>query len=107
MEGADAEASQDNPACGDLLKVFLKVADNRITDIRFQAYGCSSTIAAGSILTEMAKGKTLDEALAITDRVIEEALGGLPITKRHCSLLAAETLHAAVKSFQSKRIMPA
>ena len=103
MPDAEGEGSQENPACGDLLKVFIKVDGGRIADIRFQAFGCSSTIAAGSMVTEMVKGKTLSEALAVTDRTISDALGGLPPNKKHCSTLAAETLHQAVEDYRKRQ----
>ncbi|MBM2832033.1 MAG: FeS cluster assembly scaffold protein NifU [Dehalococcoidia bacterium] len=102
MPDAQGEGSQENPACGDLLKVFIKVNGGRIADIRFQAFGCSATIASGSMITEMAKGKSLSEALAISDQSVSEALGGLPPNKRHCSTLAAETLHQAIEDYRKK-----
>ncbi len=103
MDDADGEGTQENPACGDLVKIFFKVADERIAELRFQAFGCSATIAASSMITEMARGKTLVEALSISDEAVSEALGGLPVSKRHCSTLAAETLHLAIKDYQEKR----
>jgi nitrogen fixation NifU-like protein len=103
MADADGEGTQENPACGDLVKIFIKVADRRIADLRFQAFGCSATIAAGSMVTEMARGRTLEEALAISDEAVAEALGGLPASKRHCSTLAAETLHLAIRNYQGKQ----
>ncbi|MFQ5811668.1 MAG: iron-sulfur cluster assembly scaffold protein [Anaerolineae bacterium] len=104
IEDADAKATEGSPACGDMVAVYLKVDEGsqRITDIKFESYGCASNIATGSIITEMAKGKTLEEARAITWKQASEALGGLPPIKRHCSVLAVDGLRAAVQNYEER-----
>jgi nitrogen fixation NifU-like protein len=104
IEDADAKAVEGSPACGDMVAVYLKVdeEDQQITDIKFESYGCASNIATGSIITELAKGKTLDEAKQITWREASEALGGLPPIKTHCSVLAVEGLRAAIQNYQER-----
>ena len=89
IDDADAKATEGSPACGDMVAVYLKVDEDRhvITDIKFESYGCASNIATGSIITELAKGKTLDEAKAISWQQASDALGGLPPIKTHCSVL--------------------
>jgi len=102
IKDADAVATEGSPACGDQVTVYLKINDKTkvIEDIKFKSYGCASNIATGSMITDMAMGKTLDEALAITWRDAMEELDGLPPTKAHCSVLAADTLHEAIKNYQ-------
>ncbi len=97
-------AVEGSPACGDMVAVYLKVdADSlRITDIKFESYGCASNIATGSIITELAKGKTLEEAKGITWKQISEALGGLPSIKVHCSVLAIDSLRAAIENYEER-----
>jgi NifU-like protein involved in Fe-S cluster formation len=104
MEDADAKAVEGSPACGDMVAVYLKVDpdSHRITDIKFESYGCASNIATGSIITEMAKGKTLDEAKAITWRRVSEELGGLPSIKVHCSVLAIDGLWGAIENYEER-----
>jgi NifU-like protein involved in Fe-S cluster formation len=104
IENPDAKSVEGSPACGDMVAVYLKVdeADKRITDIRFESYGCASNIATGSIITELAKGKTLDEAKAITWKQASEALGGLPPVKTHCSVLAVDGLRAAIENYEER-----
>ena len=104
LPDADAKATEGSPACGDMVTVYLKVDKDtqRITDISFESYGCASNIATGSIITELAKGKTLDEAKALTWKDAAEALGGLPPIKVHCSVLAIEGLRAAIQNYQER-----
>lgn len=104
IEDADGKASEGSPACGDMVSVTIKVDDEtkKITDIKFESYGCASNIATGSIITEMAKGKTLEEAKRITWQEASQALGGLPSIKAHCSVLAVECLRSAILNYEEK-----
>jgi len=104
IEDADAKSVEGSPACGDMVAVYLKVdeATQRITDIKFESYGCASNIATGSIITELAKGKTLAEAKEITWQQASEALGGLPALKTHCSVLAVDGLRAAIENYEER-----
>ena len=104
IENADARSVEGSPACGDMVAVYLKVDSDsqRITDIKFESYGCASNIATGSIITELAKGKTLEEAKHITWKDASEALGGLPPIKTHCSVLAVDGLRAAVENYEER-----
>ena len=102
LPDADGEGLEGNPVCGDLMKVFIKVEDNRIVDIKFQTFGCGAAIASASMGTEMTKGKTIEEALALTNKQVAEALGGLPPVKLHCSNLAADAIHKAIEDYRSK-----
>ena len=99
---ADGVGSVGNPVCGDLMKIFIKVKDDHIEDIKFQTFGCGAAIATSSMVTEMVKGKTLDEALDVSNKAVAEALGGLPAQKMHCSNLAADGVHEAIKDYRSK-----
>ncbi|SFH37787.1 nitrogen fixation protein NifU [Desulfotomaculum arcticum] len=92
-----------NPTCGDIMKIYLKIKDGIIEDIKFKTFGCGAAIATSSMVTEMAKGKTIDEALQLSNKAVAEALGGLPPKKLHCSNLAADALHAAIKDYESKQ----
>jgi len=104
IEDADAEGTVGNPICGDMMTMYIKVKDNRIEDIKFKTYGCGAAIATSSMTTELAKGKTLEEALKITREEVAKALGGLPPVKMHCSNLAADALHKAIKKYlESKK----
>lgn len=105
IEDPDAMAIEGSPACGDQIVVYLKVdKDTReITDIKFQSFGCASNIATGSMLTEMVKGKTIDEAIKITWKDVAEALGGLPPIKMHCSVLAVDGLKSAIKNYLGEK----
>ncbi|MGC8826375.1 MAG: iron-sulfur cluster assembly scaffold protein [Anaerolineae bacterium] len=105
LEDADAKATEGSPACGDMVTVYLKVDDqtHRITDIKFESYGCASNIATGSIITELAKGKTIEEAKQLTWKDAAEALGGLPPVKVHCSVLAIDGLRAAIQNYEEKK----
>ena len=99
MPDADAVGSSGEPGCGDLLAIFIKVTDNRISDISFLVDGCVAAVASSSMATELAKGKTLEEAAMITDREIVEALDGLPEHKLHCSVLGATALKNAIEHY--------
>ncbi len=102
LEDADAEGTVGNPVCGDMMTMYIKVNDDRIEDIKFKTFGCGAAIATSSMTTELAKGKTLDEALKISRQDVADALDGLPPVKMHCSNLAADALHEAVKSYKEK-----
>jgi NifU-like protein involved in Fe-S cluster formation/metal-sulfur cluster biosynthetic enzyme len=104
IEDADAKSVEGSPACGDMVAVHLKVDQEtqQITDIKFESYGCASNIATGSIITELAKNKTLEEAKVITWKDASEALGGLPPIKTHCSVLAVDGLRAAVENYEER-----
>jgi len=92
-----------NAKCGDIMKIYLKVEDNVIKDVKFKTFGCGAAIATSSMVTELVMGKTLDEALVITNQAVAEALGGLPPVKMHCSNLAADAMHEAIKDYMSKQ----
>lgn len=102
LEDANAKATEGSPACGDMVSVYLKVNDEtkRIDDVTFESYGCASNIATGSIITELAKGKTIDEAKKITWKQASDELGGLPAIKAHCSVLAVEGLRSAIENYE-------
>ena len=97
---ADGVGEVGNPDCGDIMKIYIKVKDNIIEDIKFKTFGCGAAIATSSMVTEMAKGKSLEEALKLSNKQVAEALGGLPPIKMHCSNLAADALQAAVNDFR-------
>ena len=99
---ADGVGELGSPVCGDMMKVYIKVEDGRIVDIKFRTFGCGAAIASSSIATEMAKGKTIEEALALTKDEIVEALGGLPEAKIHCSVLATDALRKAIEDYRAK-----
>ena len=99
---ADGVGTVGNPVCGDVMTVYIKIKDNKIDDIKFKTFGCGAAIATSSMITELAKGKTLDDALKITRANVAEGLGGLPPIKMHCSNLAADALHAAIEDYQKK-----
>ena len=100
LEDADGVGTVGNPSCGDVMKVMIKVSDNKIRDIKFQTFGCAAAIASSSMMTELAKGKSLDEASKITNKDISLALGELPPIKEHCSNLAADALKKAIENFR-------
>jgi nitrogen fixation NifU-like protein len=104
IENADGKSIEGSPACGDMVAVYIKIdpKTNTISDIKFESYGCASNIATGSIITELAKGKTLDEAKKITWREASDALGGLPKIKAHCSVLAIEGLRSAIQNYEER-----
>jgi nitrogen fixation NifU-like protein len=97
---ADGIGTVGNPVCGDMMTIYIKVKGNRITDIKFKTFGCGAAVATSSMITELAKGKTLDEAMRITRGDVADSLGGLPPIKMHCSNLAADALHEAIKDYQ-------
>ena len=103
MEDADGMGKVGNPQCGDIMQIFIKVKDNVITDIRFLTMGCGAAIAASSVTTEMVKGKTIEEALNITNKDVISALGGLPSEKLHCSVLAEEGIRAAIEDYLKRK----
>ena len=110
IENADGVGQVGNPVCGDIMKIYIKVGKNKkgaetIEDIKFETLGCGAAIATSSMLTEMAKGKTIAEALKIKKLDIADELGGLPSVKLHCSILAHEGLEAAVKDYESKKLI--
>ncbi len=92
-----------NPTCGDITKIYLKIEDNIIKDIKFKTFGCAAAVASSSMLTEMAKGKTIEEALRITDQMVADELDGLPPQKLHCSNMAAEAMHVAVEDYRKRQ----
>ena len=102
LKDADAEGSVGNPVCGDVMTMYIKVKDDRIEDVKFKTFGCGAAIATSSMTTELAKGKTLDEALKISRQDVADALDGLPLVKMHCSNLAADALHEAINSYKEK-----
>jgi nitrogen fixation NifU-like protein len=103
LENPDGVGVEGNPVCGDLMEIHIKVEDDRITDIRFKTFGCGSAIATSSMVTELAKGKTLDEAFEITRQTVADELDGLPKQKMHCSNLAADALHKALEDYRKKQ----
>jgi nitrogen fixation protein NifU and related proteins len=103
MEDADGVGEVGNPLCGDMMTVYIKVADERIDDIKFQTFGCGAAIAVSSMLTEMAKGKSLEEAKNISNKDVAKALEGLPKNKLHCSNLGADALHMAIKDYEERK----
>lgn len=100
IENADGIGEKVSSSCGDRMKVFLKVEEGIIRDIKFQTYGCGAAIASSSMMTELVIGKTLDEALTLTNDAVAEALDGLPEPKLHCSNLAADALHEAIRNYR-------
>ena len=103
IENPDGVGQVGNPVCGDIMRLEIKVKDGRIEDVKFKTFGCGAAIATSSMVTELVKGKTLDEALAISNRTVAEALEGLPPVKMHCSNLAADALHKAIEDYQAKQ----
>lgn len=102
IEDADGVGTVGNPVCGDLMTIYIKIKDNIIEDIKFKTFGCGAAIATSSMVTEMAMGKTIEEALAITRDDVADELEGLPPVKMHCSNLAADALHAAIDDYKKK-----
>ena len=103
IEDADGVGEVGNPACGDMMTFYIKVKDNILEDVKFQTFGCVAAIAVSSIVSEMAKGKKLQDAQQITRQKVAEALGGLPPNKMHCSNLGADALALAIKDYQDKQ----
>jgi len=102
IENASGVGTVGNAKCGDIMKIFIKVENNVIVDIKFKTFGCGAAIATSSKATEMVMGKTIDEALLITNKMVTDALGGLPEVKLHCSVLAEEALHEAIKNYKER-----
>lgn len=102
IENADGIGEVGNAKCGDIMKIYLKVDNNIITDVKFETFGCGSAIASSSMATEMIKGKSIDEALKLSNKAVAEALDGLPAHKMHCSVLAEEAIKAAVQDYFDK-----
>lgn len=104
IENADGVGEVGNMKCGDIMRIYIKVNDQEIIeDVKFRTFGCGAAIATSSVVTEMVKGKTIDEALQITNKAVAEELGGLPEAKMHCSNLAADALHKAIEDLKNKR----
>lgn len=103
MENPDGVGEAQNPACGDTMRLFIRVEMDRIAEAKFLTFGCGAAIASSSITTEMIKGRTIEEVLMISDQAIAEALGGLPPAKIHCSVLAEKAIHAAILDYQKKK----
>lgn len=103
IEDADGVGTVGNPVCGDLMTIYIKVKDDKIEDLKFKTFGCGAAIATSSMITEIAKGKTLDEGLKVTRSEVASNLGGLPSIKMHCSNLAADALHAAINDYRKKK----
>jgi nitrogen fixation NifU-like protein len=103
IENPDGVGTVGNAVCGDIMKIYISVEDDKIVDAKFKTFGCGAAIATSSMTTEMVVGKTIDEALAITREQVADALGGLPPVKMHCSNLAADALHAAIQEYQCKQ----
>ncbi len=102
IENADGEGTVGNAKCGDIMRMYIKVDGGVITDVKFKTFGCGAAIATSSMATEMVMGKTLEEALTLTNKAVAEALGGLPEVKMHCSLLAEEAIKAAIEDYMQK-----
>ena len=103
IKDADGVGTVGNPVCGDLMTIYIKVKDDKIEDLKFKTFGCGAAIATSSMITEIAKGKTLDEGLQVTRAEVASSLGGLPSIKMHCSNLAADALHAAINDYRKKK----
>ena len=106
IENPDGVGQVGNAKCGDIMKMYLKIKNNIIEDVKFETFGCGSAIASSSMATELIKGKTIDEALAVTNKQVVDALGGLPAYKLHCSVLAEESIKAAVKNYYDRNNIP-
>jgi nitrogen fixation NifU-like protein len=103
IPNADGVGTVGNPVCGDLMTIYIKVKDNQLEDIKFKTFGCGSAIATSSMITELAKGKTLEEGLKISRANVADSLGGLPPVKMHCSNLSADALHAAIEDYYKRQ----
>ena len=102
IKDADGIGEVGNPVCGDIMKIYIKVKDDKIIDCKFKTFGCGAAIATSSMITEMVKGKDVDEAIKISNKAVAEALGGLPPIKMHCSNLAADGLSEAIEDYKKK-----
>jgi len=103
IENPDGVGKAGNPVCGDIMELYIKVEDEKIVDAKFKTFGCGAAIATSSMVTEMVKGKTIEEALKITNKAVAEALDGLPPIKMHCSVLAEEALKSAIEDYYKKK----
>ncbi len=103
IENADGVGEVGNAKCGDIMRIYLDIDGDIIKDVKFKTFGCGAAVATSSMVTEMVKGKTIEEALVISNAAVAEALGGLPPAKMHCSNLAADALHAAIKDYHDKQ----
>ena len=103
IDDPDGVGKVGNPVCGDVMEMFIKVKENHIEDVKFRTFGCGAAIATSSIATEMIKGKSLDEAVKLSNKAVADALGGLPAQKMHCSNLAADAVRAAIEDYWSKQ----
>ena len=101
IENPDGVGTVGNPVCGDLMSFYIKVEDGRLADVKFKTFGCGAAIAVSSMVSEMAKGKTLKDAMMITNKMVAQELGGLPENKLHCSNLGADALHKAIENYQA------
>jgi len=106
IDNADGVGEVGNPVCGDMMTFYIKVKDHTITDVKYQTFGCGAAIAVSSMISELAIGKTLEEASRLTNNMVAEALGGLPEQKYHCSNLGADALHKAIEDYLSKHSDP-
>jgi nitrogen fixation NifU-like protein len=102
IEDADGTGVVGNPVCGDMMMITIKVRDERIEDVKFKTFGCAAAIATSSMVTELVKGKTIEEALTVTNREVADALDGLPPVKMHCSMLAEEAIRAAIEDYRER-----
>ena len=102
IEDADGVGEVGNAKCGDIMKMYMKIEDDTIKDVKFETFGCGSAIASSSMATELIKGKPVAEAMKLTNQAVAEALDGLPAYKMHCSVLAEEAIHAALEDYQKK-----
>lgn len=102
IKNADGIGEVGNPVCGDLMKLFIKVKNNKIVDVKFQTFGCGAAIATSSMITELVIGKTIEEAIEITNKQVAQSLDGLPPAKMHCSNLAADALKAAIEDYKKR-----
>ena len=103
IKDADGVGEIGNPTCGDMMTFYVKVKDNKLEDVKFKTFGCGAAIAVSSMVSEMAKGKTIDEAMKITNASVAQELGGLPPNKMHCSNLGADALHRAIEDYKKKQ----
>ena len=106
IKDANGVGTVGNPVCGDVMRLYLKIEDNKIVDAKFKTFGCVAAISTSSMVTELIKGKTVDEALELTNKAVTQALGGLPKKKLHCSVLAEQALKEAIKDFKEKEKKP-
>lgn len=103
IENADGTGEIGNPVCGDMMTFYVKIEDNKVEDVKFKTFGCGAAIAVSSMVSEMAKGKTVEDALKITNEMVAKELGGLPPNKMHCSNLGADALHKAIENYLEKQ----